>query len=203
MRASSRAATIRRLTCSLLVVRSKGAKNTPATPCLTYWRHRSQPASSLFSAVDTVCPHHSGCASASGEAAMPWQIGSKISVSPRSRIKSPNACPAIPPPAGGAAAAFGRATKVPEPARRSTRPSRRNSRTARPTVMRETPNCFVRAASLGSRAPGGCSPRRMASRSCSRMRWYLGVSLGERVWCMDTYVTALALRQDNFSVEKP
>jgi hypothetical protein len=42
---------------------------------------------------------------------------------------------------------------VPEPARRSINPSFCKSSNARPTVGRDTPNCFTNGGSLGSRAP--------------------------------------------------
>jgi hypothetical protein len=62
---------------------------------------------------------------------MPWQIGSKISVSPSSGIRSPNERP----PAARVVAL----TYVPEPALRSTSPASCRSLTARPTVIREAP----------------------------------------------------------------
>src|SRR5256885_6244056 len=74
---------------------------------------------------------------------MPSQIGSKMPVSSRLGIRSPNEQP----PA--ACALF---TKVPEPARRSTSPAACRSLTARPIVMRETPNLRTSCASLGRRS---------------------------------------------------
>ena len=69
------------------------------------------------------------CPRARGEAIMPSQIGSKIPVSSRLGISSPNEQPPAP------CAPF---TNVPEPARRSTSPAACRSLTARPIVIRET-----------------------------------------------------------------
>ena len=87
---------------------------------------------------------------------MPRQMGSKISVSPRSGISSPKSLTASAASlrSVGASVAPGSAhTYVPEPARRSTSPRPRSSFTARPTVMRDVPKRLIRSASLGSFSP--------------------------------------------------
>ena len=122
------------------------------------------------------CPRPARAPRASGDAIIPWQIGSKISVSPRSGISSPNERPP---------AACGALTNVPDPARRSTRPAAWRSRTARPTVMRDAPNGRTSSASLGSRSPAwpagrtGCraaAPSRPADISGRRRRLGHGIN---------------------------
>jgi FAD/FMN-containing dehydrogenase len=66
-------------------------------------------------------------------------------------------------------------TKVPEPARRSTRPAACNSRTARPTVIRDVPNDRTSSASLGSRSPCLRRPDWMSRRRLENTCWYFGV----------------------------
>ena len=75
---------------------------------------------------------------------MPWQIGSKISVSPRSGISSPN---------GQARRRAAAPDERAGPGAPLDQPGLCRSRIARPTVMRDAPNVCPSSASLGSRAP--------------------------------------------------
>ena len=68
----------------------QGAKKTPATLWAMYCRHIRQAATFFVAPLEFEPPRRRTCPSDWGDAAIPSQMGSKISVSPRSGISRPN-----------------------------------------------------------------------------------------------------------------
>ena len=89
MPAASSARVMRRLTSSMAGVCSIGAKKTPETRRSTYCWQSAQARSSREAPAAVPPPQSRACWPASGEAMIPWQIGSKTSVWPRSGMSRP------------------------------------------------------------------------------------------------------------------